>query len=91
MRGAMASPATDSALQRLPVEAAVLEVLEPLLGRFTARRALALACPPNMTEPNIDAVLTRLRPMLRTLLGAAAAEHALKVVRLLACGEEIAS
>ena len=87
----MASSATDSDVQGLPVEAAVLEVLEPLLGRFTARRALSLACPKTMTDPNIDAVLARLQPMLRTLLGAAAAEHALKVVRLLVCGEEIAS
>jgi hypothetical protein len=64
----------------------VLGVLEPLLGRFTARKALELAadqCGGNVEslEPAaIACICERLHPMLRTLVGAATASEVLDAI-----------
>ena len=53
----------------------VVEVLTPLLGPHTAKRALAMICKRAGKEPaelgagDLAIVCTTLRPMLRTLIG----------------------
>jgi hypothetical protein len=56
-----------------PPEAAV-RLLEPLIGKMTARKAVELAC---RSGEDLTSVVEGLRPMLRTLLGSATAEHVL--------------
>ena len=66
------------------LEACVVEVLTPLLGLHTSRRAFALACEragraaETATADDVEDVCEGLVPMLRTLLGA---ESAARVVR----------
>jgi hypothetical protein len=61
----------------------IVEVLDPLLGPFTARRAAELAAehcgvtPAALGPDQLDAVCDRLRPMLRTLLGATVTDRVL--------------
>jgi hypothetical protein len=68
------------------VSGRVLAVLEPLLGRFTARKALELAaeqCDSTLealAPADIDCVCARLQPMLRTLVGAATASEVLEAI-----------
>lgn len=64
----------------------VLDVLEPLLGRFTARKAMELAAqqcgatPATLGAADIGCVCERLHPMLRTLVGAATATEVLAAI-----------
>jgi hypothetical protein len=64
----------------------VLAVLEPLLGRFTARKALELAAEQcertleGLGAGDVACVCERLHPMLRTLLGAATASEVLAAI-----------
>lgn len=68
----------------------IIQVLEPLLGPHTARHALKVACarvgsaPEALKRSEAAAVAGELTPMLRTLLGRAAAER----VRNKITGEE---
>jgi hypothetical protein len=61
----------------------VLEVLDPLVGRFTARKATELvaqqcgATLDSLRPQDVPDLCDRLRPMLRTLLGKATAESVL--------------
>jgi hypothetical protein len=61
----------------------IVEVLEPLLGPHTARRAAELAAEhcgvtaATLAPEHFDAVCERLRPMLRTLLGATVTDRVL--------------
>ena len=58
-----------------PLLQTVFEVLSPLLGRFTALKAIEIACQRSNLKPDgvgvkdIAELLIGLRPMLRTLLG----------------------
>ena len=62
----------------------MVEVLTPLLGLHTSRRAYAVACEragrptDTVTEADVESICEGLTPMLRTLLGA---ESAARVVR----------
>ncbi len=53
----------------------IFEVLSPLLGKFTAQKAVEIACqrarkdPAELTPADLPEVIAGLRPMLRTLLG----------------------
>ncbi|HOX43608.1 MAG TPA: hypothetical protein PK668_08420 [Myxococcota bacterium] len=53
----------------------IFDVLSPLLGKFTAQKAVEIACqrikktPAELTIADLPEVLAGLRPMLRTLLG----------------------
>ncbi len=54
----------------------IVEVLTPLLGPHTARRALAMICkragkeaPEELGQPDLVIACATLRPMLRTLIG----------------------
>jgi hypothetical protein len=64
----------------------VLEVLEPLLGRFTARKAVELATQQcgatveTLVPADVPCVCERLHPMLRTLVGAATATEVLEAI-----------
>jgi hypothetical protein len=64
-----------------PLAEEILGVLEPLLGPHTSGHALKvvckrLGCPPHdLRWTDADRVTTELTPMLRTLLGRAAAER----------------
>jgi len=64
----------------------VTTVLEPLLGRFTASKALDLAAkrcgrPANELEStDLPLVIDTLRPMLRTLLGAPTTRRVLEEI-----------
>jgi len=68
--------AEESQLSRV-----VHEVLTPLLGRHTARKALELACQKSGTavarlgDAELPVVIDNLMPMLRTLLGEQVAER----------------
>jgi hypothetical protein len=65
---------------------AIYNVMAPLLGQFTAKNAIALAC--RKTGRDVDLltpadgkdVSEGLRPMLRTLLGERLAERALEEI-----------
>ncbi|MBK8264267.1 MAG: hypothetical protein IPK80_23370 [Nannocystis sp.] len=65
----------------------VIEFLEPTLGKLTARKALELVAtrngvrPEQLRESDIDKVCDGLRPMLRTLLGAATTQQLLGDLR----------
>ena len=64
----------------------ILGVLDPLLGRFTARRALELAAGQcgatldSLGAATIEGVCDGLRPMLRTLIGAGATAEVLAAI-----------
>lgn len=64
----------------------ILDVLDPLLGRFTARRALELvtgqcgATPDGLDVEMLERVCEGLRPMLRTLVGAGATTEVLDAI-----------
>lgn len=68
----------------------VVGVLEPLLGPHTAANAVRVACdklglaPDSLSRADAEAVSRELAPMLRTLLGRAAAERVRE--RILAAG-----
>jgi hypothetical protein len=61
--------------QANPLLQSVFEVLSPLLGRFTALKAIEIACQRAKLQPeavgtkDIAELVLGLRPMLRTLLG----------------------
>lgn len=86
------SSATDSPMTRV-----VVSVLEPLLGRFTARKAVELAA--EQCETSVEALAPsdaqclgeRLRPVLRTLLGAPTAAEVLQTIAQQALAEETES
>ena len=65
----------------------VTDFLEPTLGKLTARKALELVAtrhgmkPEDLRPADIDKVCDGLRPMLRTLLGAATAQQILTDLR----------
>lgn len=74
-------PTSDSPLSR-----EVIALLEPLLGRFTSRKAVQLAveqCGTSLEAldaPSVECVCARLRPVLRTLLGAPTASRLLEQI-----------
>lgn len=74
-------PATDS-----PTTRRVIAALEPLLGRFTARKAVELSATQcgttlvDLDSRSIADLCERLRPVLRTLLGAPAAGEVLSKI-----------
>lgn len=88
----MGDGSTDS-----PMSSEVIELLEPLLGRFTARKAVELAveqCGTTLATFGPDAVSCvreRLRPVLRTLLGAQTAATILAAITQRAEPEEVES
>ncbi|MCB9703400.1 MAG: hypothetical protein H6711_16025 [Myxococcales bacterium] len=65
----------------------VIEFLEPTLGKLTARKAIELVAsrqgkkPEQLRPGDIDKVCDGLRPMLRTLLGAATTQQLLGDLR----------
>ncbi|HRI07362.1 MAG TPA: hypothetical protein PKW35_06075 [Nannocystaceae bacterium] len=65
----------------------VIDFLEPTLGKLTARKAIELVATRNGVKPedlsarDIDKVCDGLRPMLRTLLGAATTQQILGDLR----------
>lgn len=69
------------------VEKTVVEVLTPLLGAHTSRRAYALACESagkphrDATVEDVDAICDGLTPMLRTLLGKEPAGRVVRAIR----------
>lgn len=75
------TPTSDSPLTR-----GVIAVLEPLLGRFTSRKAVQLAveqCGTSLEAldaRSVECVCARLRPVLRTLLGAPTAGRLLEQI-----------
>jgi hypothetical protein len=64
----------------------MMSVLDPFLGRFTARQAVALAASQcgatleTLAPDSLQAACAQLRPMLRTLLGAATAREVLDAI-----------
>jgi hypothetical protein len=64
----------------------MMSVLDPLLGRFTARQAVMLAASQCGVEletlgpESLERACEQLRPMLRTLLGAATAREVLEAI-----------
>lgn len=74
--------------ERLPSEVArhVLEALEPLVGRFTARKAVELVAQQcgagldTLEAPHVPEICEHLRPMLRTLLGATTTDNVLATI-----------
>ncbi|MEZ4380656.1 MAG: hypothetical protein R3A79_04885 [Nannocystaceae bacterium] len=73
----------------------VIEFLEPTLGKLTARKALELVAkrikkePEQLRASDIDKVCDGLRPMLRTLLGAATTQQLLDDLRRRAQGAAV--
>ena len=64
----------------------MMNVLDPFLGRFTARQAVMLAASQcgatleTLGPASLGAACDQLRPMLRTLLGAATAREVLEAI-----------
>lgn len=88
---------SDGSANDSPMSREVIELLEPLLGRFTARKAVEIAAEQcGTTLEDFEAVSTacvceRLRPVLRTLLGAQKASSLLRSIAALAEREEVES
>ena len=65
----------------------IYEVVAPLLGQFTTRNAILLACrnsgreAEQLVPEDIDDVYTQLRPMMSVLLGEKLTERALVEIR----------
>ena len=82
----MVGPSPASADPPVPMaefNKTVIEFLEPTLGKLTARKAIELVAsrqgkkPEELSPRDLDRVCDGLRPMLRTLLGAATAQQIL--------------
>jgi len=73
----------------------VIEFLEPTLGKLTSRKAIELVAkrqgmkPEQLRRADIETVCAGLRPMLRTLLGAATTQQILDDLRRRAEGVEV--
>lgn len=73
----------------------VIQFLEPTLGKLTARKAVELVAkrqgkkPEQLRRTDIEKVCAGLRPMLRTLLGAATTQQILGDLRKRAAGVEV--
>ena len=65
----------------------IYDVVAPLLGQFTTKNAILLACrnagrdAEQLIPEDVDNVYTELRPMMRTLLGEKLTERALLEIR----------